>query len=303
MTLTRGDSTINFGSVMPAGSAPSMRQLRQYAGEVRNDLKYAWWRWRARGAATPLAEADRAVVEKLKRSGAYVTSLQALGIPGSDAILTAGDAVTADLAKLPVAEDEFTLVADAEEVARRPELILWGLDERLLAIVTAYIGRPASYRGLTVRRDIHGGPESDTRMWHRDNEDNRIVKIIVYLNDIGEDGGPFEFVSADRTPPTWRVPIVDSSRVTEAEMERLTPAASWHPCTGPRGTVVFTDTCRVYHRGRIAAKEDRRTLFYCYNSRRPLNPQWCGPLFDRDAFLSAHPALGAMQRDALRIDY
>jgi hypothetical protein len=280
-----------------------MMQLKQYASEVRNDLKYGWWRWRARGNAPSLSDPDRAIVADLRRTGASVTSLKALGIPGSPEILAAGDAVTDNLAQRPVPAGEFTVAADGKEIAAWPQLIRWGLDERLLAIVRAYIGMPVAYRGLTVRRDVFGGPENETRMWHRDNEDNRILKIIVYLNDIGEDGGPFEFLPVDRTPPIWRVPLVDSSRVSEAEMTRLAPRESWRPCTGLRGTAVFVDTCRVYHRGRIAAHKDRRTLFYCYNSRRPLNPKWCGPLFDRDTFLAAIPPLSATQRDAIRTDY
>jgi hypothetical protein len=278
-------------------------RLKQYAAELRNDLKYGWWRWQARGAAPELSEADRAIVEGLSREGCYVTSLQALGVSGSDEILEAGDALTAALAKLPVPEDEYVLSAAQAEIERYPELIGWGLDERLLGIVSAYIGIDVAYRGLTVRRDIFGGPVDETRMWHRDNEDHRIVKIIVYLNDVGEDGGPFEFLPVDRTPPIWRVPIVNSSRVTEEEMARLAPHDSWRPCTGPRGTAVFVDTCRVYHRGRVAAREDRRTLFFCYNSQRPLNPQWCAPMFDRETFTAARPALTADQRDALRVGY
>jgi hypothetical protein len=278
-------------------------RLKQYAAEVRNDVKYGLWRWQARGAAPELSPAGRAIVDGLNREGCYVTSLQALGVAGADEILRAGDAVTAELAKLPVPEDEYVLSAARTDIERYPNLIGWGLDERLLGIVSAYIGIDVAYRGLTVRRDIFGGPMDETRMWHRDNEDNRIVKIIVYLNNVGEDGGPFEFLPVDRTPPSWRVPIVNSSRVTEEEMERLAPRAAWRPCTGPRGTAVFVDTCRVYHRGRIAVHEDRRTLFYCYNSQRPINPKWCGPMFDRDTFIAAHPALTEDQRDALRVRY
>lgn len=162
---------------------------------------------------------------------------------------------------------------------------------------------PVAYRGLTVRRDIFGGAKADTRMWHRDNEDNRIVKFIVDLNDIRDDGGPFEFIPAERTPASWRVPIVDSSRVTDEVMARLVPRSAWRPCVGPRGAAVFVDTCRVFHRGRIAERVDRRTLFYCYNSQRPLNPQWCGPQFDRNTFLSAHTGLSAAQRAAVQLSY
>ena len=64
-------------------------------------------------------------------------------------------------------------------------------------------------------------------------------------------------------------------------MREVVPESSWHACSGPRGTVVFSDTCSVYHRGTIAHSEDRHALFFCYNSRSPRSPGDCQPLFDR----------------------
>jgi hypothetical protein len=247
-----------------------------------------------------LSTEDQMIVRNLERTGVHVCALDDLRVDGSDTILSICDSLTHPLAGIPVPDDDYVVSARAEDVIANPRLIRWGLDERLLAIVRTYIGTPISYRGLTVRRDVVGGPLAETRMWHRDSEDNRIVKIIVYLNDIGEDGGPFEFVPVKWTPATWRVPYVNSSRVSDVEMRRLVPPAHWTPCTGARGTVVFVDTCRVFHRGRVAEKEDRRTLFYCYNSRQPISPQWCLPLFDTSAFLTAYPNLSETQRTSIR---
>lgn len=281
----------------------SVGRLKQYANDVRNDIRYGVRRMRSRPALPPLPARDRPIVEALEYSGAYVTSLEELGIDGSDAILMAGDQITWALAERPVAEGRFTVSGTREDIDRHSALIRWGLDERLLGIVSNYIGMPIAYRGLTVRRDIVGGPENETRMWHRDNEDNRIVKIIVYLNGLDENDGPFEYLPRFRTPPSWRVPFIDSSRVTEQEMLKLVPRTEWRACTGPRGTVVIVDTCRVFHRGRVASREDRRTLFYCYNSQQPLNPQWCSPLFDMDRFIKSAANLSEQQLQAIHSNY
>jgi hypothetical protein len=63
--------------------------------------------------------------------------------------------------------------------------------------------------------------------------------------------------------------------------------------------VVFSDTCSVYHRGTIAHSEDRRALFFCYNSRAPRSPEHCQPLFDRPRFAEAAGDLTAGQRAAI----
>jgi hypothetical protein len=66
--------------------------------------------------------------------------------------------------------------------------------------------------------------------------------------------------------------------------------------------VVLADTCAVYHRGRVPASGDRLTAFYCYNSARPLRPEYCEPLFDRERFAARH-RLSPLQASALSYRY
>jgi hypothetical protein len=65
--------------------------------------------------------------------------------------------------------------------------------------------------------------------------------------------------------------------------------------------VVFSDTCSVYHRGTVAHSEDRRALFFCYNSKSPRSPEHCRPLFDRARFAKTVDGLSARQRAVLGI--
>lgn len=177
-----------------------------------------------------------------------------------------------------------------------------GLDFGLLALVEHYIGLPIAYRGLTARRECADGKMFGTRMWHRDDEDAAILKIIIYLNDVDLQTGPFQFIPSTHAPSEWRVPVIESSRVLDSDMERLVPANFWTPCTGPYGTVVIVDTCRVYHRGIVPKERDRKAAFYCFNSSKPLNPKWCQPLFDREYFI-ANNLLDERQLSALRYKY
>ena len=56
---------------------------------------------------------------------------------------------------------------------------------------------PAKYVGMHLRRQVANGVMEDVRQWHIDVEDYRRIKIIVYLNDVDEEGGPFEYLSKD----------------------------------------------------------------------------------------------------------
>jgi hypothetical protein len=276
-----------------------MSGLRQYANEQRYDLVYWHRRRRYRDQLPPLTVEDRTLVAALARDGGIVTSLDALALAGTPAMLAAGDALMAAIKDRPaVNKGAFAVQPTADEIAAYPELIRWGLQERLLAIVTNYIGLPVSYRGVAVRRDFAGGDKVETRLFHRDNEDNRIVKIIVYLNDVGEADGAYEFIPRGISPASWRVPI-GGSRASDEAIARLVPRSRWVPCKGRRGAVVLTDTCKVFHRGRIAETEDRQTLFFAYNSTTPISPHWCQPLFDRDRFRASVRDLSPVQIAAL----
>jgi hypothetical protein len=280
-----------------------IQNLRQFANEQRWNAIYWDRRRRHRPALPTLTPRDAALVGGLERDGGIVTSLDALGVPGTEAMLAEGDALhRAIAARPPSGKGGFGITAEADEIARHPALLGWGLDERLLAIAENYIGLPVVYRGLTLRRDTAGGAKVETRLLHRDNEDNRILKIIVYLNDVDARGGPFEFISRRLTPASWRLPH-EGSRTADDAMARLVPPEQWTCCTGKRGTAVFTDTCRVYHRGRVAETEDRLTLFFCYNSASPMSPQWCAPLFDVAGYLAGNPTLTAAQRAAITPPY
>ncbi len=267
-----------------------MSIVRRFLAAQRDTAKNWQKRRRHAGHLPPLDQRDRPVVEGLRRDGGVVSSLAALAIPGTEAMLAAADRLAAATAGRKPGKGGFNIQPSAAELESCPELIRWGLDERLLAIVANYIGLPAAYRGLTLRRDIAGGDATETRLWHRDDEDFRICKIIVYLNDVGLNGGPYEFVGKQQAPSLWRLPA-GYQRLTDGDMARWAPEQHWRTCTGPRGTAVFADTCRVLHRGRIASHTDRLALFFCYNSIEPVHPEHCGPLFDRAAFRQRSPGL------------
>jgi hypothetical protein len=271
--------------------------LREHLREYRDDFVF-WQRRRAQRPSLPrLQERDRPLVESLLRDGACVTSLAALGVADTDRMLAAADRLFAKTEGRAPVKGGYCSPATTAEIEAHPELIRWGLDERLLSIVGHYLGLRVSYRGLTVRRDLKGGDMLETRLWHRDAEDKRILKIIVYCNDVDRGGGAFEFVPRQAGPPTWRA-ATPVGRLTDQQMTALVPPSAWRPCSGPRGTVVIADTCSVYHRGQIAEAEDRLALFFCYNSDAPLDPASCTPLFDTGAFV-ARESLSLAQKAAI----
>lgn len=249
-----------------------------------------------RSPASRLNAFDRALLDGLERDGTVVTHVDALaetGYAGVRDVLSFGPALFEGL-NAPVGKGYVVHVPEGRLEAA-PGPLLWGLNERFLDIVEAYIGLPIAYRGLTARRDIANGEQTATRLWHRDGEDARIVKLIVYLNDVecAEDGA-FEYIPKSALSSTDGLTVFDGNRVSDAEIDRVVPKDQQKLCLGRAGTVVLTDTCTVFHKGAVGKRRDRYTLFYPFNSFAPLSPRDCSVLFDPQR-LKSHARLTQRQ--------
>lgn len=287
---------VSLSSVRRAGGRV-VRSLQRAVDDRRRDAY--------RRSLTPAPPSLQQIVDAVEKTGACVTTIDALNFASNGALLRAADELVVNIRarSTPGANADgktYILAATDDEILSRPDLIAWGLEPAFLQIAERYIGAPLAYRGVTLRRDLADGQTVATRLWHIDGEDRRILKIIVYLTDVGEDGGPFEYVPKQKTPPDARWLL--AGRISDEQMEKVVPRSSWVTCTGARGTAVIVDTGTVYHRGRLP-KDDRFTLFYAYNSKRPVNPQFCQPMFVRDRFLAVRPELTASQRSAIDYNY
>jgi hypothetical protein len=237
------------------------------------------------------------IIEGLEKQGVYVTTLSALGIPCTKKFLKAGYSVAAELASRstsPVYADRHTLTATAKQLLLYPEIFWWGTSERLLKIIEAYLQLPVAYDGLSVYYSLANGRNAGPRKWHRDKEDWKMVKVCVYLNDVDENGGPYECIRPDvndylvsTLQPKYRVL---THRNLEEHLNLQT--TDWIiSCTGQAGTVIFADTARYYHRGKPPVDCDRSAIFFSYFSQRPKHPFFCGrsPLSDQQLARLAEP--------------
>lgn len=232
-------------------------------------------------AALPvLGDADRHIVAGIERDGVFITSLEALGIPGSAGLLNLAQQLAAGFADSAHAQvrggRDFTIVPPAD-IAARPEIFAWGLDDRLLDIAEAYLQLPVAYDGINIIYTIADGRPVATRQWHRDWEDRRMLKIAIYLNDVGPQGGPFQLLARDEREQSdasgYRYAPASHAELGEmfgADYERDVVS-----CEGPAGTVIFTDTARYFHRGQPAIAQDRAAMFYSYFARTPRHPFYC----------------------------
>jgi hypothetical protein len=166
--------------------------------------------------------------------------------------------------------------APAVDMFTHPAIYRAGLDASLLRIAEAYLRQPVAYDGALLFHTPADGHERGTRQWHLDREDRRMVKIALYLNDVDEEGGPFEVLRHESHLPgtPFSYQALDTAGL-EALLRRRLTASDTVACTGRTGTLVFADTARFYHRGRPATARARSAVFFSYFARVPRHPFFC----------------------------
>lgn len=197
---------------------------------------------------------------ELRANGVAQRHLGYFGVP-YEAMVAAADRLCAELEAQPVEGAHFRDVPDDERLLAVPEPYLFALSEPLLDLAERYMGLPVRYFGVAVKREIANGVLEGTRNFHTDPEDENVLKIIVYLNDVDAGTGPFQCLSA---PDSAKV-----GRAQGAELERIVPPSNWVTCLGPRLTANVCDTARCLHRASPPVTTDRYSITFSYLSERP----------------------------------
>lgn len=223
---------------------------------------------------------DKKIVDGLEKHGYYITSLAALALAGSGEMLEAAqrtaEECTVSAREQARAGREFTYVPP-DVIAANAEIFTWGVNERLLDIAESYVGLPVAYDGLHIIYTVADGREVATRLWHRDREDRRMVKVAVYCNDVGEGGGPLQLITRlDKTQGDAKGYRYAGG--AEKELRALLGADYRQDivtCAGAAGTVIFIDTARYFHRGEPVRTADRKAIYYSYFAKRTRHPFFC----------------------------
>ena len=137
-----------------------------------------------------------------------------------------------------------------------------GINPRLLDLANAYLGMWSKLEYLDVWYTPPAGGGDERRAsqrWHRDFNDRHLLKAFIYLVDVDEETGPFEYVprsapggELDRLWP-WR-PLGDNYPPEDELAERVDGRSVTF--TAPKGTIIFCNTSG-FHRGGFAETKAR----------------------------------------------
>lgn len=254
--------------------------------ELKSELGYRSAVLNHAGKLPALEEGDRVIVDALKRDGVYVTTLEKLGLGSTAHLLQASQT---QLSRMKDANNSNLTqrLPQIYTVTDLPEFSYWGREQKLLNIIENYIGLPTAFQGVHLRKDFPNENQFGTLLWHKDSEDRRMVKIIIYLTDVEEKHGPFEYVPLSLTSLStlnyyriyyklWRSGYIG---ITDEQLKEVIPQHKWKSCPGPAGTVIFTDPKTALHHGTLRT-EERSALFFVYTANPPKRPELCTQYWD-----------------------
>ncbi|UKO99014.1 2OG-Fe(II) oxygenase [Nostoc sp. UHCC 0870] len=216
-----------------------------------------------------LSSSDLNIVKAIKTQGIAITSLEELGVLSNPKMLTSAQKLLPSIkSNIAVQKNGFVVHANAQQMIDYPEIFLWGLEQRLLNIIENYLGLPVAYHGAYFRRDIANQLETGSRLWHIDTEDRQVIKIIVYINDVDEETGPFQYLPQSLTTEVAKSLNYTSGYLTDKTMQKVISPKQYQSCVGSAGTVIFAATGSIFHRGKPPSNSDRFAIFFDYTSHR-----------------------------------
>jgi len=183
-------------------------------------LKYQTRLLKNNGNLPALDVNESYIVDALVNEGVFVTSLEALSLPSTPLLLKAAEGLLTDIeTALPVDSSShtnsyniYTVCTCYNKIAKEyPDLFLWRVEEPLLNIAENYIGLPVACIGVDFRKEIphENGRNLGTKLWHREGEDCRKVKILIYFNEVFDDSIVFEYIPRRLSPSELKMALLN----------------------------------------------------------------------------------------------
>ncbi|MBA2740533.1 MAG: phytanoyl-CoA dioxygenase family protein [Actinobacteria bacterium] len=190
-----------------------------------------------------------------------------------------------------VAETEADLAAGGENVRVREgkEFVVrlhsygaeLGLDDpwfracasrRMLDVANAYLQMWSKLEYVDVWYSVPqppGAQRVSSQRWHRDYNDKHLLKAFLYLVDVDEEMGPFQYVPGSQPggpyADAWAWRPLGENYPTEEELEERIPRSASHAFIGPQATLIFCNTAG-FHRGGFSTTKPRILATATYSS-------------------------------------
>lgn len=273
--------------------------MRKYFGKLKNRFRKLNLTWKyvlnlkptiryTVARSTLSSEQSKKVVRELNIKGISITSVEELlkdrkffdDLDSEANSILDNRKIELQELKSKAAADDFVgqktfnvqLLGEDVEFDSKSVFARFALQESFIEIAKAYFGMQVSLRYYDVWITFATTSEArESQLWHYDREDQLILKIFCYLDDVDEGAGPFTYAPEthqkgslrNETPEYFYEQRVQRS--TDKQMSDVIPSEKWIRALGKKGTLVFADT-RGYHKGGEARSRDRLMFVAMFTS-------------------------------------
>ncbi len=155
----------------------------------------------------------------------------------------------------------FMNIMTADDIENCEEIMALANHPAMFEAAAAYLGTYPKLRSVGVYVSEENTSQISSQMFHFDTNDLTQVKCFINVNDVGDDNGPFTFISSDTSRAFERR---QGGRVDdETVFSRITKDDLVH-LTGSSGTGAFVDTSQCLHYGSRCRSGRRVVLMIQY---------------------------------------
>jgi hypothetical protein len=169
---------------------------------------------------------------------------------------------------------EFVVRLHSYEVEVGPDDAWFRLctSRRMLDLANTYLGLWSKLEYVDMWYSVPMQEEArrvSSQRWHRDFNDKHLLKAFLYLVDVDEDTGPFEYIPGSapggKYSAEWPWRPLGETYPPDGAVEERIPADAIKTFTGPKGTLLFCNTSG-FHRGGFAKAKPRVLATVTYSS-------------------------------------
>lgn len=238
------------------------------------------------GSSQRLAAAEKRIISELDINGIAITSIHTMGLANfkelDRSVARLVEEKAAEISNLKsesvdeatIGNKTFNLECLGSELRFDPNdpFARFALDHSLLSIANAYLRMRAKMRYYNVWYTAASNSIArESQLWHFDREDNYILKVFLYLDDVDEGAGPFTYAPGTHKKGKYRNInpefFIEGGvrRTDDMQMKAVFHEDKWVRAVGKKGTLIFADT-RGFHKGGEARTRDRLMFTCMYTS-------------------------------------
>jgi hypothetical protein len=143
---------------------------------------------------------------------------------------------------------------------------------RMLDVANTYLRMRSKLEYVDVWYSVPQPTEANrvsSQLWHRDYNDKHLLKAFLYLVDVDETMGPFQYIPGSQPggpyADAWPWKPLGKNYPTEGELEKRIPASAVKAFVGPKASLVFCNTSG-FHRGGFSTTVPRVLATATYSS-------------------------------------